>query len=106
MFAHDVLGQAMAAAGTINRLLLASSMIADGLAVPIGSVTEELDKWIKRLLDKLAEIVTNLAKGTSSRSGRDQRYGDSQLPADRSGVATGCWAGPPCSPSRRSTPAA
>jgi hypothetical protein len=60
-----VLGQAMAAAGTINQAIGLQHDQPDSLAVPIGSVTEELDKWIKRLLDKLAEIVTNLAKGTS-----------------------------------------
>lgn len=60
-----MLGQAMAAAGTINQAIGLQHDQPDSLAVPIGSVTEELDKWIKRLLDKLAEIVTNLAKGTS-----------------------------------------
>ena len=55
----------MAAAGTINQTISLQHDQPDSLAVPIGSVTEELDKWIKRLLDKLAEIVTNLAKGTS-----------------------------------------
>src|ERR1035438_7031007 len=45
-----------------------------------------------------------LQRARRSRSGRDQRYGDGQLSADRSGVATGCWAGPPCSPSRRLHP--
>jgi hypothetical protein len=55
----------MVAAGTINQTIGLQHDQPDSLAVPIGSVIEELDKWIKRLLDKLAEIVTNLAKGTS-----------------------------------------
>ena len=55
----------MSVAGTINQTIGLQHDQPDSLAVPIGSVTEELDKWIKRLLDKLAEIVTNLAKGTS-----------------------------------------
>ena len=61
----------MAAAGTINQAIGLQHDQPDSLAVPIGSIIEELDKWIKRLLDKLAEIVTNLAKGTSfsSRAG-------------------------------------
>jgi hypothetical protein len=49
----------MAVAGTINQTIGLQHDQPDSLAVPIGSVIEE------RLLDKLAEIVTNLAKGTS-----------------------------------------
>ena len=86
---------------------LASSMISQTVwrsqsaLSPRSSTSGSNDSWTSS-----PRSSRTLQRARRSRSGRDQRYGDSQLPADRSGVATGCWAGPPCSPSRRSTPAA
>ena len=61
--AQQALAHAMAAVGGINQGLTSGQ--PQTLAGPVDGIVEKLEDWIKRLLDKLTEIVKQLAKGTT-----------------------------------------
>lgn len=63
--AHAALSHALAAIGGMNQGLAAGQQEARSLAEPAAGIAGKLEDWIKRLLDKLTEIVKALAKGTS-----------------------------------------
>jgi hypothetical protein len=60
--AQQALAHAMAAVGGINQGLVVGPQNLTG---PVDGIIEKLEDWIKRLLDKLTEIVKQLAKGTT-----------------------------------------
>jgi hypothetical protein len=63
--AYAALAQAMVAVGAINQGFSAQPEQMDRLTTPVDGIIEKLEDWIKRLLNKLTEIVKSLAKGTS-----------------------------------------
>lgn len=63
--AHAALSHALAAVGGMNQGLVPHQQLAESLVAPAGGIAGKLEDWIKRLLDKLTEIVRALAKGTS-----------------------------------------
>ena len=63
--AHQALALALSAVGGINQGLAPLSQDELTSARLSDTVIEKLEDWIKRLVDKLTEIVKQLAKGTS-----------------------------------------
>ncbi len=64
--AQVALAHAMAAVGTINQGLLPQpAQVSSAMGSPVSGIVEKLQDWIKRLLDKLTQIVKKLVKGTS-----------------------------------------
>ena len=64
--AHVALAHAMAAVGAINQGLVPQpAQVPAAMASPVSGIVEKLQEWIKRLLDKLTQIVKALVKGTS-----------------------------------------
>jgi len=61
--AHVALGHALAAVASINDP--SGQGGSQSLAGPVADLAELLQKWLKRLLDKLTEIVKALAHGTT-----------------------------------------
>ncbi|MHB8394699.1 MAG: hypothetical protein ACYDC5_09390 [Candidatus Dormibacteria bacterium] len=61
--AHIALGHALAAVASINYPPGQGG--SQSLAGPVADVAELLQTWLKRLLDKLTEIVKTLAHGTT-----------------------------------------
>lgn len=61
--AREALGHALATVGAINQGI--EQQPTYGLSLSSKSIIEQLEQWLKRLVDKLTQIVKALAKGTS-----------------------------------------